>query len=135
MKKIEVAAAAIIDHNHVLITKRKGGDFDGLWEFPGGKIEPKESQKEAVVREIKEELRFDVIPKSHLTTIQHAYPNFHLTMHVYICEVKSGKPTLTEHADYQWVSSIELDTIDWLPADISIIPILKYYLKSHPSIK
>lgn len=130
MKHIEVAAAAIIKDKKVLITKRVGGDFHNMWEFPGGKVEKNETVKDAVKREIKEELLCEIIPQAHLITIEYQYPDFHLTMHLYISKLTNGKPTLTEHAALRWVSHTELDDVHWIPADIAIIPKLKDYLIS-----
>lgn len=128
MKHIEVSAAAIIDNKKVLITKRNGGPFHDMWEFPGGKVEENETLEETVIREINEELLIKVEPTKHLVTVNYQYPDFHLTMHLYICEIIKGKPTLTEHSDLKWVGSENLDAVNWLPADIDIIPVLKEYL-------
>lgn len=130
MKYIEVVAALIIKNDTVLITQRKGGPFDGLWEFPGGKIEDLESHQEALIREIREELKCIVVPIQHFKTIKYQYPDFHLTMHLYISKLIKGKPTLTEHAQLKWVSHEQLEAVKWLPADIDIIEDLKNYLKS-----
>lgn len=128
MKQIEVAAAAIIDEHKVLITRREGGEFHNMWEFPGGKIEHNETHQETVIREIQEELQCLVDVKEHLITINYQYPTFHLTMHVYISKIIKGKPTLTEHSALRWVDQFELDDVGWIPADIDIIPRLKKYL-------
>lgn len=128
MKTIYVSAAAIIEDKKVLITQRIGGDFHGLWEFPGGKIENNESKENAVIREIKEELDCEIKPIKDLITIEYTYPNFHLVMTLFISELIKGKPTLLEHNALKWVSANELDNVNWLEADIEIIPVLKDYL-------
>lgn len=135
MKKIEVSAAAIQKGNKILITKRNGGEFDGMWEFPGGKIKTNETREAAVIREIKEELKVDIDPTQFLTTIEYEYPNFHLTMHVFICRLIKGNITLTEHSDYMWVTKDTLKDIYWIPADIDIIPELSDYLNNYSSNK
>lgn len=128
MKYIFVAAAAIVKNNKVLITKRVGGPYHDMWEFPGGKIEEDESHQEAVIREIQEELLCDINPLEKLITITHQYPEFHMTMHLYISELIKGEPTLTEHSAMQWVGPEDLDDVNWIPADIDIIASLKSYL-------
>lgn len=99
-----------------------------MWEFPGGKIEKGESHKEALVREIKEELLCEIVPYELLSTITFQYPTFHLTMHVYISKITNGNPILTEHSALRWVNAHEVDCVEWVPADIDIIPKLKNYL-------
>lgn len=128
MKKVEVVAAAIVNDKSILITQRSKGEFAGLWEFPGGKIELGESHEEALIREIQEELYFKINPTAYLTTVEYQYPSFHLTMHVYICEVKSGTPSLTEHSALKWINYNELDGIKWLAADVEVVSALKSYL-------
>lgn len=131
MKHIEVVAAALIQDHKVLITQRDKGEFSGLWEFPGGKIEPFETHHQALIREIHEELNINVEPTHLLKTIQYQYPNFHLTMHLYACTLADSKqPLLIEHRDMRWVKSNELDDIPWLPADIDAIAPLKNQLET-----
>ena len=121
MKSIEVVAAIIMDGDKILATQRGYGDFKGGWEFPGGKVEQNESREEALLREIREELDVEIVIKSYLTTVEYDYPNFHLTMHCFICEVISGELKLIEHEASRWLSSKELGTITWLPADVDVL--------------
>jgi 8-oxo-dGTP diphosphatase len=125
LKTIEVVAAIIIENNKILATKRGYGDFQGGWEFPGGKIEPGETKEEALIREIKEELVIDIKVGKLLETVEYNYPKFHLTMYCYICKFISGKIVLKEHEDAKWVTKDELDSIEWLPADLSLIETIK----------
>ena len=104
IKKIYVAAAIIINEekNKILITKRQGGQFDGLWEFPGGKIENGETSKEATIREIKEELSLEIEIIDYFNSIEYQYEDFYLTMHLYWSSIKSGELSLNEHSDFLW---------------------------------
>ena len=123
---INVVAAVIKDEEgKILITQRNlQKSQGGLWEFPGGKIEPGESHKDALRREIREELATEIEVGSLLTTVEYDYPKFHLTMHCYLCTVVGGNLTLLEHEDARWLRKEELDTVRWLPADRSIIELL-----------
>lgn len=121
MKTVEVVAAIIIKDGRVFATQRGYGEFKDGWEFPGGKIEPGESRKEALVREIKEELDADIRVGSLLETVEYDYPAFHLTMHCFFCELISEDIVLKEHEDARWLSEKELGTVDWLPADVGLI--------------
>lgn len=121
MKTIEVVAAVIRDGGRILATERGYGDFKGSWEFPGGKMEPGETPEAAVVREIEEELRVTVRPTAFIETVEYDYPTFHLTMHCFMCEVVSGEITLTEHLAMKWLTKETLETVDWLPADVSVV--------------
>lgn len=121
MKTVEVVAAIIIKDGRVFATQRGYGEFKDGWEFPGGKIEPGESRKEALVREIKEELDADIRVGSLLETVEYDYPAFHLTMHCFFCELISEDIVLKEHEDARWLLEEELDTVDWLPADVGLI--------------
>ena len=121
MKTVEVVAAIIIKDGRVFATQRGYGEFKDGWEFPGGKIEPGESRKEALVREIKEELDADIRVGSLLETVEYDYPAFHLTMHCFFCELISEDIVLKEHEDARWLSEEELVTVDWLPADVGLI--------------
>ena len=121
MKTVEVVAAIIIKDGRVFATQRGYGEFKDGWEFSGGKIEPGESRKEALVREIKEELDADIRIGSLLETVEYDYPAFHLTMHCFFCELISEDIVLKEHEDARWLSEKELGTVDWLPADVGLI--------------
>lgn len=129
MKTIEVVAAIIQSDNHeILATKRGYGEFVNLWEFPGGKIESGETRREALLREIKEELLLDIAIGEHFITVEYDYPNFHLLMHCYLCTIIGGTIELTEHKDSRWLNHSNLNSVEWLPADITIIEKLNEYL-------
>ena len=121
MKKIEVVAAIIVNEKKVFATQRGYGEFKDGWEFPGGKIELGESSEEALVREIREELDVDIKVGRLLETVEYVYPRFHLIMHCFICELLSEEIILKEHEDAKWLAEEELDSVDWLPADVSLI--------------
>ncbi len=122
MKTIRVVAAIIIHNNKVFATQRGYGEFKDMWEFPGGKIEPEESPKDAIVREIREELDTEIEAGDLIDTIEYDYPEFHLSMDCYICTVKSGKLILKEHEAAKWLAKEDLYSVEWLPADLSLIP-------------
>ena len=128
MKTIEVAAAIIVKDNKVFATQRGYGEFKDGWEFPGGKLEPGESAREALVREIREELDVDIRVEKLLETVEYDYPEFHLTMHCFICELLSEDIVLKEHEDARWLAGDELDSVPWLPADITRIEKIKAYM-------
>ena len=121
MKTIQVSAAIIINENKILATQRGYGEFKNGWEFPGGKIEKSESAEQALIREINEEL--DVLIKigSKLKTVEYDYPEFHLTMHCFLCVIESGTLILKEHKSAKWLRKEELDKVEWLPADKGVI--------------
>ncbi len=125
LKKIDVVAAIILHEGCILATQRGYGDFKDGWEFPGGKIEPGETAQEAIVREIKEELQIDIRPTKLITTVECDYPKFHLTMHCFLSEVVSGHINLTEHEAMKWLKPEDLDSVDWLPADVEVVQALK----------
>lgn len=128
MKTIEVVAAIIKDKDKILATQRGYGDFKGGWEFPGGKVEPHETKEHALIREIKEELHTELHVGSLLTTVEYDYPNFHLTMHCYLCTLIKESFTLTEHTAAKWLDKNNLDSVEWLPADIEVVNLLKNIL-------
>lgn len=125
MKQIEVVAAIIHHDGAYFATQRGYGEFEGMWEFPGGKIEPGESREDALKREIQEELGVNIYIKELLCTTEYDYPTFHLTMHCYLCSVASGEIELREHNSAQWLTAETLDTVEWLPADKEIIAKLR----------
>lgn len=129
MKTIEVVAAIIYDNDKIFVTQRGYGEFKGGWEFPGGKIENGETKEEALVREIHEELEATVNVNKLLHTVEYDYPQFHLTMYCYMCTIKSGELILKEHSAAKWLSINEIDSVDFLAADLEIVPILKKYIK------
>jgi len=120
MKEIEVVAAVILKDDTVLIAQRQKGDFAGMWEFPGGKIEPGESHSEALIREILEELNLPIKVNEFLMTINHQYSNFHLTMHCYFCAALVSHFENIEHSDVKYVRITDLDKQHWIPADVQV---------------
>lgn len=120
MKTLNVVAAIIEDNNRILIAQRKGGQFNGLWEFPGGKIEPNESKERAIVREIEEEFDVEINIKKYLTMIEHQYDTFYLIMDCFICDIKEGKIELHDHTAYKMIDPNEKN-INWVPADVKVI--------------
>ena len=126
LKTVKVVAAIITKDNKIFATQRGYGDFKDGWEFPGGKVEPNETPEQAIVREIKEELRADIKVTGFLTTVEHDYPDFHLSMDCFWAELEDGtKMTLLEHEAAKWLSLDELDSVDWLPADVKVVEEIK----------
>ena len=117
MKTIEVVAAVIIRDGEVFATQRGYGEFKGWWEFPGGKIESGECPQEALKREIHEELDAEIEVEELLETVEWDYPNFHLTMHCFICSLLSESLHLNEHEAATWLTHETLRSVKWLPAD------------------
>ncbi len=125
MKTVKVVAAVIRKDNRIFATERGYGDFKDMWEFPGGKIEPGESGPEALKREIREELDTVIEVGDYIETVEYDYPTFHLSMECYWCTVKEGKLTLLEHENALWLDRDSLLSVEWLPADLVIIPKVK----------
>ena len=125
MKTIHVAAAVICDSmqdkKKIFATARGYGEFKGLWEFPGGKVEAGETPKEALIREIREELDTEIKVGKEIGIVEYDYPSFHLSMNCYWCEVIQGNLTLKEAQDARWLSRDELESVQWLPADLTIL--------------
>ena len=121
MKTIEVVAAVIIKDDEVFATQRGYGEFKGWWEFPGGKIERGECPQEALIREIREELDAEISVGDLLETVQWDYPNFHLTMHCFVCSLTSESMHLNEHEAAAWLTKETLHSVKWLPADEGIL--------------
>ena len=128
MKTVNVVAAVIRDGNKIFATQRGYGEFKDGWEFPGGKVEEGETPQEALKREIEEELETEIEVGEYLTTIEHDYPKFHLSMKCYWARIIEGKPVLLEHEAARWLSRDELDSVAWLPADVTIIELVKQAL-------
>ena len=129
MKTIEVVAAIIIKDGQAFATQRGYGEFQGWWEFPGGKMEAGESPQEALEREIREELDADVLVKELLKTVEWDYPNFHLTMHCFICNLLSESLHLNEHEAATWLNLENLRSVKWLPADEILLDKIADYLR------
>ena len=130
MKTVKVVAAvikAVKEDGRTMIfaTQRGYGEFKGGWEFPGGKIEAGETPQEALKREIMEELDTEVSVGEWIETVEYDYPGFHLSMDCFWAEIVSGDLVLTEHAAAKWLTKEELDSVEWLPADITLIDKIK----------
>lgn len=119
MKYIEVVAAVFVnDNNEIFCARRKDeGELALKWEFPGGKIEDGETREEALMREIKEELKTDIKINDFIMTVKHQYLGFHLTMHAFFAEIIKGNLALTEHTCEEWLTVDQLDDLDWEEAD------------------
>lgn len=133
MKTVRVEAAVIkaIDENGepiIFATQRGYGEFKGGWEFPGGKIEEGETPQEALKREILEELDTEISVGELIETIEYDYPTFHLSMDCFWCEIVKGNLVLKEHEAAKWLKREELGSVDWLPADVTLIEQIKVML-------
>ena len=126
MKTVRVAAAvikAVNEKNETVIftTQRVYGEFKDGWEFPGGKVEPGETPRQALVREIQEELAARICVGDLIGTIEYDYPAFHLSMDCFWCEVAEGELKLLEAEAARWLTKEELYSVPWLPADRTLI--------------
>ena len=121
-KNIKVVAAVMKNGNKIYATQRGYGEFKGGWEFPGGKIEQGETSQEALVREIEEELETKIKVNDLIDTIEYDYPTFHLSMECFWCEIIKGNLVLLEAEAAKWLTKEELYSVDWLPADLLLIP-------------
>ena len=129
MKTIEVVAAIIVRGGEVFATQRGYGQWQGWWEFPGGKIEPGESHLDALKREIREELNAEIEVGELLETVEWDYQEFHLTMHCFICNLMSESLHLNEHEAATWLNLENLRSVKWLPADEILLDKIAEYLK------
>lgn len=125
---IEVVAAIIRKGDRIFATQRGYGDWKDYWEFPGGKVEVSEAPEDALLREIREELDAEIRIDRFLCTVEWDYPKFHLSMRCYICSLLTEALHLNEHEASRWLSSHELGTVNWLPADHQLLPLLKQEL-------
>ena len=121
MKQIEVVAAIIRKDDKIFATQRGYGEWKDWWEFPGGKMEAGEIPEEALWREIWEELETRIVVENLVETVEWDYPQFHLSMHCYLCHVESGHLELKEHEAAKWLNKDELENVNWLPADLKVI--------------
>ncbi len=121
MKTIRVVAAIIRDEDKIFATQRGYGEYKDGWEFPGGKIEAGETPQQALKREIMEELDTEIVVGDMIETIEYDYPSFHLSMDCFWCTTVSGDLILKEHEAAKWLDRDTLDSVDWLPADLSLI--------------
>ena len=133
MKTVRVVAAAIKAENEkgkpiIFATQRGYGDLKDGWEFPGGKIEEGETPQEALKREIMEELDTEISVGDLIDTIEYDYPTFHLSMDCFWCQIVKGDLVLKEHEAAKWLSKDELDSVEWLPADVTLISGIKLML-------
>ncbi len=125
MKTVSVVAAVIKDKDRIFATARGYGEYKGWWEFPGGKIEQGETPQQALIREIKEELDTEIRVGELIDTIEYDYPTFHLSMDCFWAEVVAGNLVLKEAAAAKWLTKETLDSVEWLPADITLIEKIK----------
>ena len=125
MKTVSVVAAVIKDKDRIFATARGYGEYKGWWEFPGGKIEQGETPQQALIREIKEELDTEIRVGELIDTIEYDYPTFHLSMDCCWAEVVAGNLVLKEAAAAKWLTKETLDSVEWLPADITLIEKIK----------
>ena len=129
MKTVKVVAAIICDNikekNKIFATARGYGELKGGWEFPGGKVESGETPKQALVREIMEELDTEIEVGELIDTIEYDYPDFHLSMGCYWCSVIRGDLVLKEHEAARWLGKDKLMDVEWLPADIEVVRKIK----------
>ncbi len=125
MKTVRVVAAVIRDNNRIFATQRGYGDLKGGWEFPGGKIEKGETPQEALKREICEELDTEILVGELIDTIEFDYPTFHLSMDCFWCEVVKGDLVLKGHEAAKWLNKNTIDEVEWLPADVTLIDVIK----------
>lgn len=130
MKHIEVVAAVIENENQYLCVQRNANKYDYIsykYEFPGGKVEINETNEEALIREIQEELNLEIQIQKHIITVEHTYPDFKISMHTYLCQTQNRILTLNEHIDHKWLEKSDLHSLDWAGADV---PIVDYLLKN-----
>ena len=132
MKTIKVVAAIICNDmerkNKIFATARGYGDLKGGWEFPGGKVEPDETPQQALKREIMEELSTEIKIGELIDTIEYDYPTFHISMDCFWAEVITGQLELKEAEAAKWLTKDQLESVAWLPADITLIDKIRQYM-------
>ena len=124
-KIVRVVAAVIRDGSRIFATQRGYGNYKDWWEFPGGKIEAGETPEQALKREIKEELDTEIKVGDFIDTIEYDYPEFHLSMDCFWCEIVEGDLELREHEAAKWLDAESIDSVKWLPADITLLDKIK----------
>ena len=131
MSEVTRVAAALVHRDGMLLAARRAtGPQEGLWELPGGKVEPGDQPIEALRREIREELGCELGAAWLYDTVEHDYPDFHLTMDCFVCTLASGaEPAASEgvHSELRWLAREELLDVEWLPADVALARSLTYY--------
>ena len=132
MMTLQVVAAVIRDGGRIFATQRGYGEHKDGWEFPGGKIEQGETPRQALAREIREELDTEISAGEYLTTVEYDYPAFHLSMQCYWCAIVEGTPVLKEHEAARWLDLDSLDSVAWLPADLSVVELIREKLSADP---
>ncbi len=125
MKTYHVVAAIIEQDGRIFATQRGYGAYKDGWEFPGGKIEENETAEQAIVREIREELEVEIEVRRHVVDVAWDYPDFHLEMACFLCHIKEGAPRLVEHEAAVWLDPQDIDSVDWLDADVLVVNALK----------
>ena len=132
MKTMKVVAAIICNDmerkNKIFATARGYGDLKGGWEFSGGKVEPGETPQQALKREIMEELSTEIKVGELIDTIEYDYPTFHLSMDCFWAEVITGQLELKEAEAAKWLTKDQLESVAWLPADITLIDKIRQYM-------
>ena len=118
-------ARSEIKGDKIFATQRGYGEWQDWWEFPGGKMEAGETPEEALVREIREELSAEISVDEFLCMVEYDYPQFHLTMHCYLCSLMTDSLHLNEHEAAKWLTKDELDGVKWLPADVEVVEVIK----------
>ena len=124
LKTIDVVGAIIVRGKTILATERGYGEFEGWWEFPGGKVETGETPEEALVREISEELNAAIEVNRYLCTAEYDYPTFHLSMRCYVCTLVDETFELLEHHAARWLDAATISEVRWLPADIQVVDVI-----------
>ncbi|MGY3127298.1 8-oxo-dGTP diphosphatase [Agrococcus sp. UYP33] len=120
-KQINVVGAVIVRDGEILCAQRGPGTLAGMWEFPGGKVELGEAPQAALQREIDEELECEVHVGAHVATTTHEYDFGVVTLTTYYCDLLSGEPVLTEHAEVRWLAPADLSSLEWAPADVPAV--------------
>jgi len=129
MKDIEVVAAVIVFNNKILCVQKDKNKYDYIsykYEFPGGKVEPRETREEAIIREIKEELELDISIQQEFLTVEHEYPDFNITLYSFICSCEHSALKLTEHIHFNWFNTDQLSALDWAGADRLVVEKIIY---------